>query len=147
MDAPEEFMISDGALAKLSPAELQELLLDVPKVRIVAALSSLPSAMLRQALANAGLAEGRGAPPPASPSGRPFRRQTLQPATAVYNDWMSTADCLIRNRSDSGFLLEAKPCAGLPDAFDLMVPADDATFPVRVVWRSGNQLGVAVTEH
>lgn len=147
MHSPEEIMLSSEALADLSPAELQELLLDLPKVRIVSALASLPPVMLRQALANAGLADaGAASMGEEAQKGRSQRRQTLQPATAVFNDWMSTSECFIRNRSDSGFLLETKTCAALPDEFDLMIPADDATFPVRVVWRNGAQIGVAVIE-
>lgn len=75
---------------------------------------------------------------------RAARRRTFQSATAIFNSNSSVVDCLIRNRSEGGFMIETPNSVSLPQRFDLHVAMDDAVFPVRIVWRTGKQVGLAV---
>ena len=67
-------------------------------------------------------------------------------ATAVFDNWTRAVECFILNRSGTGFLIEAQNVAALPDQFHLSTPAEDATYLVRVAWRKGDQLGLAIVE-
>lgn len=70
------------------------------------------------------------------------RRNTLLPATIIYNAGRGRTDCLIRNLSATGAKLElAGSVAGVPNTFDLVAPGH-RPHPCRVVWRTLKELGV-----
>lgn len=69
------------------------------------------------------------------------RRHTMIIATLVYDGGRSRVDCVIRNLSEGGAKLEVATVRGIPQTFDLMVPAH-RPHHCRVVWRSLKELGV-----
>jgi hypothetical protein len=70
------------------------------------------------------------------------RRNTIIPATLVFNAGRSKTDCIIRNLSETGAKLEVRvPVASVPNTFDLIAPGH-RPHPCRVVWRTLKELGV-----
>ena len=51
-------------------------------------------------------------------------------------------DCLVRNVSDHGACLEVESPVGIPDAFTLVIRADDLRRPCHVAWRAARRIGV-----
>jgi hypothetical protein len=54
----------------------------------------------------------------------------------------STINCLISNISISGAFEVTNP-HDIPEQFNLVFKTDDAHIPCHVVWRQGEQIGVA----
>ena len=52
-------------------------------------------------------------------------------------------DCNIRNMSDAGAALHVASPIGIPDRFDLILPAEGRRLPCHVVWRKETRIGVA----
>lgn len=50
--------------------------------------------------------------------------------------------CTIRNISESGAQLAVESPLGIPTEFMLVIPSDGVSRPCRVVWRSGNRIGM-----
>jgi len=69
------------------------------------------------------------------------RRRVLKAGTILI-DRASTIDCVVRNVSDTGVLLEVASPVGIPDDFTLVVKADKLARPCHVAWRSARRLGV-----
>jgi hypothetical protein len=55
----------------------------------------------------------------------------------------SVINCLISNISISGAAIEVTSPHDIPERFNLVFKADDTHIPCRVVWRQGEQIGVA----
>ena len=57
---------------------------------------------------------------------------------------MTPIDCIVHNISPSGACLEFDAIAGaIPELFAIVPDdGDDLGYPCRVVWRSGNRLGI-----
>ena len=53
-------------------------------------------------------------------------------------------NCLVRNISISGAALDVTDPLDIPERFDLVFKADGTHIPCHVVWRQGEQIGVAV---
>jgi PilZ domain len=51
-------------------------------------------------------------------------------------------DCTVRNLSDAGAALDVTSPVGIPEQFTLVVQADGAHLPCRVVWRKEKRIGV-----
>lgn len=62
-------------------------------------------------------------------------------AWIVFDGGRSQIACIIRNLSDGGAKLEVARVAGIPQTFDLIVPAHRPQ-PCRVAWRALRELGV-----
>jgi hypothetical protein len=76
---------------------------------------------------------------------RPLRQRALKTGKIIVNSGGSVFDCLIRNVSDTGALLEIESSLGIPDSFGLVIgeaPQERAR-QVRVVRRQATRLGVA----
>lgn len=74
--------------------------------------------------------------------GKP-RRRVLKAGTISFAHG-AAIDCLLRNISETGALLEVESPIGIPDTFDLLVRGDAGT-PSRayqIVWRSSKRIGV-----
>lgn len=76
------------------------------------------------------------------------RRKTLRTRSylggrVVFNHHASTMDCLVRNVSPSGAKLVFSGTALLPDRFEVYVARKDTTYAARIVWRTGDEAGVA----
>ena len=55
----------------------------------------------------------------------------------------STTNCLIRNISISGAALDVTNALDIPERFNLVFKADGTHIPCHVIWRQGEQIGVA----
>jgi hypothetical protein len=52
-------------------------------------------------------------------------------------------DCIVKNVSDTGALLEVTSPVGIPERFTLVIPQDNIAKPCRVMWRKEKRIGVA----
>ena len=52
-------------------------------------------------------------------------------------------NCLVRNISISGAALDVSNPLDIPERFDLVFKADGTHIPCHVIWRQGEQIGVA----
>ena len=64
----------------------------------------------------------------------------------AFNGRTSSMDCLVRNVSPTGAKLAFSAAVSLPDAFDLAIDCKGLTTRARVVWRLGEEMGVAFAE-
>ena len=55
---------------------------------------------------------------------------------------LGTVDCVVRNTSETGALLELKSHAGIPDKFTLIIKPDYLKRSCELVWRSARNIGV-----
>jgi hypothetical protein len=70
------------------------------------------------------------------------RRNTVIPATIIYNAGRTKTECIIRNLSESGAKLEIRSSiASIPNTFDLIAPGH-RPHPCRVMWRTLKEMGV-----
>jgi len=69
------------------------------------------------------------------------RQKTLLAGKVIYGANRFAADCAVRDLSAGGWLSLADP-SGIPDSFDLHLPARGTGFRVEVRWRKGRQIGV-----
>jgi hypothetical protein len=70
------------------------------------------------------------------------RRNTMIPATIVFDGGRTRMECIIRNLSDTGAKLEVNSSvARIPRTFDLVVP-NVRPQACSVVWRTLKELGV-----
>lgn len=77
-----------------------------------------------------------------SPEGRTSaRKRTLLGAKIVFNGGHSIFDCVVRNLSDTGALIQMENPLSAPNAFDLQL-SDNRQLPCEVRWRKINSLGV-----
>lgn len=76
------------------------------------------------------------------------RRAERQPSflggTIIYNRNRWSLPCIVKNLSATGAKLTAKNLPILPDQFELHVPQKKATYAVRMTWREGDVIGVAI---
>jgi hypothetical protein len=61
----------------------------------------------------------------------------------VFNNRMSTMDCLVRDISANGAKLMLAQGLALPDVFELVIPQKGETLRARLSWRRGEEIGVA----
>jgi hypothetical protein len=64
--------------------------------------------------------------------------------TIIYNRGRFSLPCIVKNLSPTGAKLTAKNLPTLPERFDLHVPQKKATYAVRMTWREGDVVGVAI---
>ena len=69
------------------------------------------------------------------------RRRVLKAGLIAFEG--ATVDCTIRNISSGGAGVELKSPVELPQAFRLVVQADDCICWCRIAWRQGQRLGVS----
>lgn len=72
------------------------------------------------------------------------RLRSLIGGRVIFNDGFSTLDCVLRNISAGGAMVDFTPAVSLPQVFELMLPAKSRRLRVRLVWRSTDRIGVAV---
>jgi hypothetical protein len=71
------------------------------------------------------------------------RSRVLYGGVVGYNHRQSTAECVIRNFSETGANVEFDDPAVLPDVVDLLVAKKNRAFAARVAWRQSNKAGLA----
>jgi hypothetical protein len=74
------------------------------------------------------------------------RQRTVLRGCIYYNKRSAAADCLVRDVSDSGARLELSENVVIPDLIELNIPKKEETFHARVLWRRGNEVGVAYVD-
>ncbi|MGZ5828997.1 MAG: PilZ domain-containing protein [Xanthobacteraceae bacterium] len=62
--------------------------------------------------------------------------------TITYNRDLWSADCVIKNISDTGAKLTGRNLPMLPDRFYLLIPQKKTKYLVHVRWRARDQIGV-----
>ncbi|MEM6711534.1 MAG: hypothetical protein AAF590_04560 [Pseudomonadota bacterium] len=82
--------------------------------------------------------------PPFTDGRKSQRQRALIGAVIVLDNKMSTFECVVRNKSDEGFLIRMVDTRGVPDAFNLRVGIDEDQFRCEVVWRNTTDLGVRI---
>jgi hypothetical protein len=70
------------------------------------------------------------------------RQKTLLADKVIYGANRFAADCAVRDLSAGGARLSLADHSGIPDSFELHLPARGTGFRVEVRWRKGRQIGV-----
>jgi hypothetical protein len=70
------------------------------------------------------------------------RRRTLKKATIILSGGYSVYDCIVRNVSDTGAMLQVSSL-GIPSHFELAMDALVSRHPCTVRWRSEDAIGVS----
>ena len=71
------------------------------------------------------------------------RTRSFLKGQIVFNNRMSTMDCLVRDISPTGAKLMLAEGLAIPDMFELVIPQKGKTFRARLSWRRGDEIGVA----
>jgi hypothetical protein len=70
------------------------------------------------------------------------RRRTFLKGVLTFNNGNSSEDCLVRDLTEAGALIElTHPVA--PSGFDLLIPSKSLRRSASVVWRAGGRFGLA----
>lgn len=78
---------------------------------------------------------------------REYKRAPAYLGAKIYFEHRpSTFDCLVKNVSDNGALLNIEAIWGIPDSFRLHIPKYDAHYVCQTKWRTHNKLGVQFHE-
>lgn len=77
---------------------------------------------------------------------RVTRQKSFLRGMVYFNNRRSVLDCLIRDISPYGARLIFSDAVTVPDALDLYIPQKDRTLRVHVIWRHGQDLGVAFSQ-
>jgi hypothetical protein len=64
-----------------------------------------------------------------------------------FNNRRSVADCLIRDISPYGARLIFSDAVTVPDVLELYIPQKEQTLRTHVIWRHGQEVGVAFAQH
>ena len=88
------------------------------------------------ARSNAPIADRRLAP----------RLKTLLTGVLVFDENGTTMDCVVRNISAYGAKVVIADAFRLPDGFNLKVPHHDQTHRAKVIWRRGDNAGLALAD-
>jgi hypothetical protein len=70
------------------------------------------------------------------------RLRSLLKGKIIYNNRLSTVDCVVRDISGSGARLALPQNFALPDRFELYVPLKERTYSAEVRWRGDEDFGV-----
>lgn len=69
------------------------------------------------------------------------RKRTLLGAKIIFNDGHSVFDCVVRNLSDTGAMIQIENPLSAPSIFNLQL-SDSRLLACQVRWRKINSLGV-----
>ena len=70
------------------------------------------------------------------------RRRVYKRARITFNNGYAAFDCIVRNVSSGGALLEMDTLAGIPHSFEIILQPDGKARSCRVVWRTERRMGV-----
>lgn len=73
---------------------------------------------------------------------RSERVKSFLRAQIIFNQRMSTIDCVVKNISATGAKLALTESIAVPSEFDLYIPQKGRTFRSRIAWRDSTALGV-----
>lgn len=71
------------------------------------------------------------------------RVRTFLKGRIIFNNRMSTMDCVVRNISSTGAKLQLTEAVTLPDLFELSIPQKGETVRAKLRWRRGEEAGVS----
>ncbi len=71
------------------------------------------------------------------------RQRSFLRGRIYFNNRRSSADCLIRDISDTGAKLTFSHAITTPEVIELHIPAKEMTLRAHVQWRRGEEIGVA----
>lgn len=71
------------------------------------------------------------------------RQKSFLQGRIFFNNRRSAIDCLVRDISAGGAKLIFSQTASIPDVVELFIPQKDQTLRAHVIWRSGEEAGVA----
>lgn len=71
-----------------------------------------------------------------------LRQRVLKAGKIAFNRG-AVIDCIVRNLSKSGALLNVADQFAIPEEFVLLIKRDNLQYQCYVEWRSGNQIGVS----
>ena len=74
------------------------------------------------------------------------RRRVYKRARIVFDNGYAVFDCIVRNLSGGGAMLEVETPLGVPRAFRIVMSHDAKGRPCRVVWRTEKRMGVAFAD-
>ncbi len=63
-------------------------------------------------------------------------------AQIVFNNRMTTIDCIIKNYSAAGAKIALNDTLAVPSEFDIFIPAKQRNHRARLVWRDKDSIGV-----
>jgi hypothetical protein len=67
-------------------------------------------------------------------------------AQIIFNNRMSTIDCIIKNISPAGAKIALNDTLAVPTEFDLYIPQKGRTHHARLVWRDRDAIGVSFAD-
>jgi len=71
------------------------------------------------------------------------RQRVYKQARIVFNNGFAVFDCIVRNISQGGAMLEMETLLGIPPSFQVILDHDARGRPCRVVWRTDKRMGIA----
>ena len=74
------------------------------------------------------------------------RQKSFLRGTIYFNNRRNAADCLIRDISPYGARLIFSDAVTTPDVLDLYIPQKEQTLRIHVIWRHGQEVGVAFAQ-
>ena len=81
-----------------------------------------------------------------SSAARLSRQKSFLRGTIHFNNRRSVLDCLVRDISPYGARLIFSDAVTTPDVLDLYIPQKEQTLRVHVIWRHGEEVGVAFAQ-
>lgn len=67
-------------------------------------------------------------------------------AQIIFNNRMSTIDCIVKNISPDGARIALNDMLAVPTEFELNIPQKNRSYQARLIWRDKNAIGVAFIE-
>src|SRR3954449_6262256 len=77
---------------------------------------------------------------------RDRRQRVYKQARIVFNNGYAVFDCIVRNISQGGAMLEMETLLGIPRSFQVMFGHEVRARPCRVVWRTEKRMGIAFSD-
>src|SRR5947199_10779317 len=74
------------------------------------------------------------------------RQKSFLRGMIYFNNRRNAVDCLVRDISPYGARLIFSDAVTTPDALDLYIPQKEQTLRVHVIWRLGQEVGVAFAQ-
>jgi hypothetical protein len=74
------------------------------------------------------------------------RARVLKGAKIIFNQRVSSLDCLVRNLSDAGACLQLASPVGFPTTFELSLDGDRSLRSCRIIWQGADRIGVAFSD-
>jgi hypothetical protein len=68
--------------------------------------------------------------------------RTFLRAQIIYNNGLTTIDCLVKNISSTGAKIAISESMSVPAEFDLCIPQKNKTYHARMAWRDASAIGV-----